>query len=642
MTLTHTEQTEQTPENEAAEPAAFGRLVAIDPLDFDPDGGTEKLVIVDPYNHRKKREEGDTTEPDAALIASVEEVGVQQAIILRPQEGERDGQLGIVIGQRRTLAAYRVASAAAQEGREYRKIPAIIRDDLRGVDDEALTVSMVENLHRRQASAQDDVDAAEQLALLVKAKKVPKARKRSLAAAIGRTEEELDAAHKVAQMDAETLEDLRDEEIEFDWVELGDYDEVKDVSNAQVTLMRAKAKDEQEGNTKRGAWKTAMQELRAKKARTERIETLKAELAEKKVNTVHWVWNWSYSSARPLEELVSKIGMPMSEQGHGETCEGHAATIDPDAAEVVWLCVDWKKHGHRIAGAAQGDDGGDGEPGEEEAAKAEAAREERRRVKVNNLAWRTAREGREAHIADMCKDKGEAPADVKDLIMRTLLVSDGHYVHYVGSQEHGAMLAKFLGDERLTRHPKDVITSLLKKTASKRYWWVLFAHVAGYFEAEHMKDDAWRGEPHYHHGPSVRGRIRPATAEWISFLKHHGYGVTEVEAETVTTAEQEAEAEAERRAKQEREREEREAARAARQAENPAPDEDEEPGDDGDDSEEDYQYDDVDEEYEEPAEAVENTDPEAETEGDTDAGPDEAEGREDVPAEDGQEDGEQE
>ena len=122
------------------------------------------------------------------------------------------------------------------------------------------------------------------------------------------------------------------------------------------------------------------------------------------------------------------------------------------------------------------------------------------------------RAGREAHIADMCKDKGEAPADVKDLIMRTLLASDGHYTHYVGSQEHGAMLAKFLGDERLTRHPKDVISSLIKKTASKRYWWTLFAHVAGYFEAEHMKDDAWRGEPHYHHGPSVRGRIRPATA----------------------------------------------------------------------------------------------------------------------------------
>ena len=450
------------------------------------------------------------------------------------------------------------------------------------------------------------MDAAEQLALLVKAKKVPKARKRSLAAAIGRTEEELDAAHKVAQMDAETLEDLRGEEIEFDWVELGDYDEVKDVSNAQVTLMRAKAKDEQEGNAKRGAWKTAMQELRAKKARTERIETLKAELAEKKVNTVHWVWNWSYSTARPLEELVSGIGMPMSEQGHSETCEGHAATIDPDAAEVVWLCVDWKKHGHRIAGAAQGDDG-DGEPDEEEAAKAEAVREERRRVKVNNLAWRTARAGREAHIADMCKDKGEAPADVKDLIMRTLLASDGHYTHYVGSQEHGAMLAKFLGDERLTRHPKDVISSLIKKTASKRYWWTLFAHVAGYFEAEHMKDDAWRGEPHYHHGPSVRGRIRPATAEWISFLKHHGYGVTEVEAEAVATAEQEAEAEAERRAEQERQREEREAARAARQAENPTPDEDEESSDDGDDGEEDYQYDDTDEEYEEPAGAVENT-----------------------------------
>ncbi|MFB6670552.1 ParB/RepB/Spo0J family partition protein [Streptomyces parvus] len=573
MTATQTKQTEPTPENDAAEPAAFGRLVAIDPLDFDPDGGTEKLVIVDPYNHRKKREEGDTTEPDAALIASVEEVGVQQAIILRPQEGERDGQLGIVIGQRRTLAAYRVASAAAQEGREYRKIPAIIRDDLRGVDDEALTVSMVENLHRRQASAQDDVDAAEQLALLVKAKKVPKARKRSLAAAIGRTEEELDAAHKVAQMDAETLEDLREEEIEFDWVELGDYDEVKDVSNAQITLMRAKAEDEQEGNAKRGAWKTAMQELRAKKARTEQIETLKAELAGKKVNTVHWVWNWSYSDARPLEELVSKIGMPMSEQGHGETCEGHAATIDPDAAEVVWLCVDWKKHGHRIAGSTQGDDG-DGEPGEEEAAKAEAEREERRRVKVNNLAWRTARDGREAHIAEMCAEKGEAPAAVKDFVMRTLIQGDHHYQHFLGSNEHGKLVARFLGDERLARLSGDIVTALVKMTASRRYWWVLFAVVAAAYEAEHMRDDAWRGEPHYHFGPSVRGGIRRHTAEWITFLAEHGYGLTDVEKETVATAEEEAKAEAKQKADRERRDQEleaeREAERAKREAEKAA------------------------------------------------------------------------
>ncbi|MGA5643623.1 ParB/RepB/Spo0J family partition protein [Streptomyces cinereoruber] len=633
MTVT---QTEQAPAA-IAEEADAGRLEWIDPLtDFLPDEPEKSRVIVDPFNHRKKRKDGeqDTTKPDPALIASVDAVGVQQAPVLRPQVGENEGKLGIVMGQRRMKAARAAAEKAKAEKRKYRKVRVIIRDDLKGVDDEALAGSMVENVHRAAASIQDDLDAAQQLALMVNAKRVPKARKTQLAAAIGRTEEELDAAHKVAQMDAETLEDLRDEEIEFDWVELGDYDEVKDVPNAQVTLMQAKAKDEQEGNAKRGAWKTAMQELRAKKARTERIETLKAELAEQKVTTVHWVWNWSYSTARPLEELVSKIGMPMSEQGHGETCEGHAATIDPDAAEVVWLCVDWKKHGHRIAGVAEGDDG-DGEPGEEEAAKVEAAREERRRVKVNNLAWRTARAGREAHIADMCKDKGEAPADVKDLIMRTLLVSDGHYVHYVGSQEHGAMLAKFLGDERLTRQPKDVIASLIKKTASKRYWWVLFAHVAGYYEAEHMKDDAWRGEPHYHHGPSVRGRIRPATAEWITFLKCHGYGVTEVEAETVATAEQEAKAEAERRAEQERQREEREAARAAWKAENPAPDEDE---DEDDDDEEDYQYDDMDEEYEEPAGTVENADPEGETDPDAN----EADEQEDAPAQDDQEDGEQE
>ncbi|MFD8387434.1 ParB N-terminal domain-containing protein [Streptomyces sp. NPDC059679] len=624
MTVTQAEQTAQAPE--AAEETIFGRLVAIDPLDFDPDGDKDKPVIVDPYNHRKKREQGDTVEPDPALIASVAELGVQQAIILRPQEGENEGKLGIVIGQRRTLAAHRAATQAVKEGRTYLKVPAIIRDDLKGVDDEALTVSMVENLHRRQASAQDDVDAAEQLALLVKAKRVPKARKRSLAAAIGRTEEELDAAHKVAQMGAETLEDLREDEVEFDWVELADYDEVKDVSGAQTVLTRAKAKDEQEGNAKRGAWKTAMQELRAKKARAERIETLTAELAEKKVKTLRWSWNWSYSTppVRPLEELVSAIGNPMSAQGHSETCKGHAATIDPDEAEVVWLCVDWKKHGHRLAGDAQDGGNGNGEPDEEAAAKAEAVREERRRVKVNNLAWRTARDGREAHIADMCKDKGEAPADVKDLIMRTLLMSRYPYVHYVGGQHHGEMLAKFLGDKRLTdRRPEDVITALLRKTASKRYWWVMFAHVAGMYEAEHMRDDAWRGEPHYHHGPSVRGDIRPETAEWIAFLKRHGYGLTAVEEETLATAEREAKAKAERQAEAERKRQEREAERAKKTEEEPPAEEDgDAPDADGPDDEG--------EEYDSGAEF-------------DDTGADEPEGQEHEPAEDdSQEEGDEE
>ncbi|MEU6619120.1 ParB/RepB/Spo0J family partition protein [Streptomyces parvus] len=577
MTATQTKQTEPTPENDVAEPAAFGRLVAIDPLDFDPDGGTEKLVIVDPFNHRKKRKEGDTTEPDPALIASVEEVGVQQAIILRPQEGERDGQLGIVIGQRRTLAAYRVASAAAKEGREYLPIPAIIRDDLRGVDDEALTVSMVENLHRRQASAQDDVDAAEQLALLVKAKKVPKARKRSLAAAIGRTEEELDAAHKVAQMDPETLEGLRGEEIEFDWVELGDFDEVKGVSDAQVMLMRAKATDEQEGNAKRGAWKTTMQELRARKARDERVKTLTAELDEQGVQRCEWIEDWEWSTARPVDELVTAIGMPMSVQTHRETCDGHMATIDPEVAEVVWLCADWEKHDHRVAGepvSSGDDDEPDDEATAKAAAKAEAEREERRRVKVNNLAWRTARDGREAHIAEMCAEKGEAPATVKDFVMRTLIQGDHHYQHFLGSNEHGKLVARFLGDERLARLSGDIVAALVKKTASRRYWWVLFAVVAAAYEAEHMRDDAWRGEPHYHFGPSVRGRIRRHTAEWITFLAEHGYGLTDVEKETVVTAEEEAKAEAELKADRERRDQELEAEleaeRAKREAEKAA------------------------------------------------------------------------
>ncbi|GHI52866.1 hypothetical protein Srubr_27120 [Streptomyces rubradiris] len=55
-------------------------------------------------------------------------------------------------------------------------------------------------MHRRAASPEDDLETAQQLTLLVGAKRVPKARKAQLAAAIGRTPEELDVAAKVAKL----------------------------------------------------------------------------------------------------------------------------------------------------------------------------------------------------------------------------------------------------------------------------------------------------------------------------------------------------------------------------------------------------------------------------------------------------------
>ncbi|WP_330269970.1 ParB/RepB/Spo0J family partition protein [Streptomyces griseorubiginosus] len=585
-------QNEQAPAA-IAEEADAGRLEWIDPLtDFRPDEPEESRVIVDPFNHRKKREDGeeDTTEPDPGLIASVDAVGVQQAPVLRPQVGANEGKLGIVMGQRRMKAARAAAEKAVAEGRKYRKVRVIIREDLKGVDDEALAGSMVENVHRAAASVQDDLDAAQQLALMVDAKRVPKARKAQLAAAIGRTTEELDAAPRVAKIAPEVIEELWEQGAEFDWVEQADYAEVEDVPNALWKLEQAKRKDADEGNTKRGAWRQAMQALRAEKEKAERIAATTAELAKKMIPVIGWPHSWQYSAARPLEELESAIGRPLTEAGHNETCEGHAATFDPADGEVVWVCRDFKKHGHRIIGAAQNEDDGSEEADEKAEAEREAARAEARRVKANNAAWRSVREVRQAFIVDMCQDKGEAPADVKDLVLTTILAGRYTYTHYV-TGDYGRLLSTFLKDENLKHTPADVVAKLVKRTGAKRYWWLLFAHVAGMYEFEHMTDEAWRGKK------DEFGRRKPIegeTVEWLNFLKKHGYSLSEVEEETLATAQQQAEEEArrvaerkERDARWQREREEarlkREAEeKAAREAEAVQADESHEPEDEPD------------------------------------------------------------
>ncbi|MFB7900671.1 ParB/RepB/Spo0J family partition protein, partial [Streptomyces xiamenensis] len=311
---TNAPQAEDAEDTSDAEKAVL--LLLIDPrTESDTEDEQASRVIVDPFNHRKRRTEGDDTEPDAALIASVGAVGVQQCPVLRPQTGDNAGKLGIVIGQRRMKAARQAAELAKAEGHEYLKVRVIVRDDLTGADDEVIAASMAENIHRRAASAQDDVEAAQQLAFMVEAKRVPKARKERLARAVGRSVEELDAARQVAKMAPEVIEELAEDDVEFDWVELADYDTVRGVDGALWTLENAKRQDATAKNTNRGAWRQALAALKVKAAQIERLAAIRAELAEKKIPEVSHRYSWEYTSARPLDDLVSGIGRTLREKG---------------------------------------------------------------------------------------------------------------------------------------------------------------------------------------------------------------------------------------------------------------------------------------------------------------------------------------
>ncbi|MGW0731687.1 ParB/RepB/Spo0J family partition protein [Streptomyces sp. NPDC002851] len=481
-----------------------GRFAWVDPHD----------LVVDPYNHRKNRdtEDEDTTQPDPELQASVDELGVLTPLVLRPQNGEHEGTLGIIFGQRRNNAALAAAKKAKAKKKPYRLVPAIIRDDLAGVDDAALTVSFIENKHRRQATIRDDIDAAKQLSLM----SVPKARKNRHARAMGFKPAELAAATQASKLSDENLSEAVDEG--FDLVELGEFQEVESVDDALWTLRRAKARDAREGNTKRGHWKHALAELRAEKELADKCAGLVAELTAAEITVENWRWNWSGTSIRPLTDLLTDEQQPQTPETH-QDCTGHAACVDHREAEVIWLCTAWNRHGHPLTPEAAQKDKEQAGPDKEE------AKAERRIVIANNKAWRQARTVRLDFIKDLCQQP-EPSTRVWPLILSMITGTSYAYEHFI-DRKRTDLTAHFLGveDPNKDRSQWDRVSApfgtMIARTSPAHAWRILLAHVAAAHESEYMGDAAWRNH------------ITSQTVAWLTFLEAEGYALSTIEADTV-------------------------------------------------------------------------------------------------------------
>ncbi|GGX51012.1 ParB/RepB/Spo0J family partition protein [Streptomyces noursei] len=480
-----------------------GRFAWVDPHE----------LVIDPYNHRKNRDaEDDTTQPDPELQASVDELGVLTPLVLRPQTGENEGKLGIIFGQRRNNAALAAAKKTKAKKKPYRLVPAIIREDLEGVDDAALTVSFIENKHRRQATLRDDIDAAKQLSLM----SIPKTRKNRHARAMGFKPAELAAATKASKLSDENLTEAFDEG--FNLVELAEFQEVEEVDDALWTLRRAKTRDIREGNAQRGNWKHALAELRAEKELADKCAKLEQELTTAEVTVVDWRGNWSNTPTRPLTDLLTDDGEPHTHETH-QDCPGHAACIDRREAEVIWLCTVWHRHGHALTPEAAKKDTAQAGPDRE------AAAAERRLVIANNKAWRQAREVRYDFIKDLCQ-QSEPSTRVWPLILSMITGTSYAYQNYI-SRKRTDLTARFLGvkdpNENNSQWNRvgDPFGTVIARTSPAHSWRILLAHVAAAHETEHMDDAAWRNH------------INPQTVAWLTFLKEEGYALSTVEAETL-------------------------------------------------------------------------------------------------------------
>ncbi|MCX5206684.1 ParB N-terminal domain-containing protein [Streptomyces sp. NBC_00237] len=482
-------------------PGFTGHFTWVDPYD----------LVVDPYNHRRHREEGkeDGTEPDPDLIASVEEVGVQSLLLLRPQTGDNEGRLGIVFGQRRNKAAIIAADKAKTEGRPYRLVPALIREDLTGVDDQALALSVLENKHREDAHARDYIDAARQLALM----DLPPAVRDKHARTIGISPAEMAAADKASQLtDARLAAGVN---ADFDLLELADFQEVETVAEAHRKLSLAKRRDLAENSTG-GNWAHTMAEMREKKAEAARRVKLLAELTASGITLLEWKWSWRDTPARPLEDLFSQLGTPLTAELHAR-CPGHAAALHPRDADVTWLCADFKKHQHELPGADSATD----------AKTKELAKEARRKVIRYNKAWRSAREVRQEFITSLCDQPGDAPNDMWVLILKVITGTSHEYSRYL-TRHRTDLMATFLKiedpnhDRTQWNRVGQPFKDLINRTGKVRRWRLLFAQVAAMYEHEQMSDRHWDT-------PSSQ------TADWLDFLKTHGYALSEIEAEILST-----------------------------------------------------------------------------------------------------------
>ncbi|MFD8985399.1 ParB N-terminal domain-containing protein [Streptomyces sp. NPDC059564] len=490
---------ESTTTAQATTVAFEGRFIWADPRE----------LVVDAFNHRKTRGDDDNgTEPDASLIESVIEFGVNTPLLLRPQTGAQDGLLGVVFGQRRMKAAAIAAERAIAAGQPIRLVPAIVRDDLRDVDDEALSLSVVENVHRRQATSLDVLDAAEQLALMP----VGKMRKERAARALGIKPEEVAAAPQAAKLSTRALREAN--AAAFDLVDMADYHSVENLGGALTTLKHAKKKDTEAGDSSRGHWAHALAELRQKQKDEEERARILEELKTSGVTVVAWNAHREHGNSRSLTDLVSDIGNAMTAELHQE-CPGHAAALIPGDTAVEWLCTDWKRYDHELTDS------------ESAAAKVPKSTPEMleavRKVRRYNKAWRTAREVRRDYISQLCAAGGEANDATWVLILSTITGTSDHYGR-AATRPKTDLISSFLGmkdpngDLDHWHRVPNPYGPVIATTAKTRRWRLLLAQVAAMFESEVMHDGAWRN-------------VEPHTVTWLSYLKEQGYKLSEVEAE---------------------------------------------------------------------------------------------------------------
>ncbi|MFE0921294.1 ParB/RepB/Spo0J family partition protein [Streptomyces nigra] len=417
------------------------------------------LLVRDACN---AREEG--TEPDEDLINSVKEIGVEESISVRPRP---DGTYGVFKGWRRAQAQQIANATAGQDGRPVRRVKAQVREDLVGRDGWTRFLSLVENKHR-EGMSERDILKSQELSLIG----MSDIERRRAGKALGVGRNAVKQARAAQQLDDATLR--RAVAGGLDLEQTAQLAEVESVPGAERRLLRALDRDQAEGSGGRGHWDQEMALLKAEQddaaARAKSEEDLKAAdiplLGQP---------GWGQKDpSRPLAELTTQLGNPLTEDNH-KNCPGHSARLD-DEHRPVWHCADPAAHGHKVRL----------QPKKPRTQADEARAEERRRVIACNRAWKAAAGPRQDFVARLVRQK-TLPDAARVFAQEVLLTLPHFYSSWTDKHESGTV-ARFLG---IKEPQKADLTETAVQLPRARVVNALFAHVAAACEYDVREPKTW-------------------------------------------------------------------------------------------------------------------------------------------------------
>ena len=412
---------------------------------------------------------------DAQFLASLREHGVLMPVLVhRTPEGLR-----VRAGQRRTLGAVEAGLTT---------VPVRIVD---GDEDQVRRImeQMAENDDRADMTDLDRAAAYQQLSLLgVSAAQIAKKRGVSKAA----VEAGIVTAGSKAAQDA-----VNDHGIDLE--DAAVFAEFEGDDEATERLARV------------AGWNRDLaheaQRIRDERIEAEKVAKVREDLTAQGVTITHQPGYWD-TLVKALDELRAKGSKDALTAETHATCPGHAAYVNKDDEPVaVFVCKDYKAHGHlRIAAPANPD-------APAKTPMSEEARAERRRVIENNKAWRSAEKVRRAWLATFAKRK-TAPKDAPALIA-TALCHQTAMLDKEGSQGGHHMAASWLGVASKNRlGDRAAIADALAKATPARVQHIALVLVLAAYEAR-TGTHTWRNE----------GSERA----YLTALETWGYPLSEVE-----------------------------------------------------------------------------------------------------------------